>query len=541
MSMKHVNKLPVVLLIAAVLLAGLAGPATAEESTAARIRKMTGARTKIAWIRGSEGKGHPFGPIDANEPPIWRIIVLDTDENGGTERVLTPEPSTYSHVMIAPSGKRVVWTVGPEKAKTGEVWISDWDGKNAHKLLDVKMAVAVAEDPPGTEWVYVKEAENSNKIQPVYRYQIDDLTKKELVWDKNNTNDKWEVSRDGKYAVTRWNAGPVGICALPNGDPKLVSDGGCTPGMAPDLSLVTHMRAQNHSGIYVYNRDGSNKRYIDFASQAPGASEVRGTPQFWWCGFARYDKRFYTFSGPHPNMQYSPQGSNIYFCRFNEKFDNFDRWIVVTDDPEMDTQPYAWIEPKVKGRAEAVKAALAEAAGKQMADAEALLEEKKHWEASVRLEAVIAVAPRSEQAGKAREQLKALRADKLVWAAVEKGRLEHKAAQALAEYEKGEKKRAIAERFVALEALAKNFPGTEAGRTAAERAAAMRADPEVMRQIRMEAAERDCKGWLSMARNYIQTGMPEKAKPYLDKVLQQYPDTLYAEEAKKLLAKIPGR
>ncbi|MGB3087744.1 MAG: hypothetical protein WBC53_08500, partial [Phycisphaerae bacterium] len=149
MSMKHVNKLPVVLLIAAVLLAGLAGPATAEESTAARIRKMTGARTKIAWIRGSEGKGHPFGPIDANEPPIWRIIVLDTDENGGTERVLTPEPSTYSHVMIAPSGKRVVWTVGPEKAKTGEVWISDWDGKNAHKLLDVKMAVAVAEDPPG--------------------------------------------------------------------------------------------------------------------------------------------------------------------------------------------------------------------------------------------------------------------------------------------------------------------------------------------------------------------------------------------------------
>jgi len=522
-------------LIAATVFGCLAGPAMAEESVGARIRQMTGARMKIAWIRASGGKGHPFGPGMNVEPNIWRIVVIDTDENGGAERYLIDKLGEYSHIGITPSGKRVLYT------SQGAVWVIDWDGKNQRKLLDKAATVGTAEDPAGTEWVYVKEAENSNKIQPVYRYQIDDLTKKELVWDKNNTNDKWEVSRDGKYGVTRWNAGPVGICALPNGDPKLVSDGGCTPGMAPDLSLVTHMRGQNHSGIYVYNRDGSNKRYIDFAGQAPGASEVRGTPQFWWCGFTRYDKRFHTFSGPHPNMQYSPQGSNIYFCRFNEKFDNFDRWIIVTDDPEMDTQPYAWIEPKAKGRAEAAKAALLEAAGKEMAEAEALLEEKKYWEASVRLEAVIAVAPRSEQAAKAREQLKALRSDKLVWAAVEKGRLEHKAAQALAEYEKGEEKRALAERLTALEALAKNFPGTEAGRTADERAAAMRADPEVMRQIRVEAAERDCKGWLSMARNYIQAGMPEKAKPYLDKVLQQYPDTPYAEEAKKLLAKIPGR
>jgi len=198
-------------------------------------------------------------------------------------------------------------------------------------------------------------------------------------------------------------------------------------------------------------------------------------------------------------------------------------------------------DPEVKGRAEAVKAALLEAAGKQMANAEALLKEKKYYEASIRLEEVIAVAPGSEPAAKAQEQFKALRLDKKRWAAVEKGRLEHKAAQALAEYEKGEEKRALAERLAALEALAKKFPGTEAGRTAAGRAAAMRADPEVMRQIRLEAAERDCKSWLSMAQNYIQADMPEKAKPYLQKVLEKYPDTPHAEEAKKLLAEISGR
>jgi len=198
-------------------------------------------------------------------------------------------------------------------------------------------------------------------------------------------------------------------------------------------------------------------------------------------------------------------------------------------------------DPDVKGRAEAVKAALIEAAGKQMAEAEALLEEKKYYEASVRLEEVIAMAPGSEPAAKAQGQFKALRADGKKWAAVEKGRREHEAAKALAVYEKGEKKKALAERLAALDALAKKFPDTEAGRTAARRAAAMRADPEVMRQIRLEAAERDCKSWLSMAQNYIQADMSEKAKPYLKKVLQQYPDTPHAEEAKKLLAEISGR
>jgi len=341
MSMKCIRRLGVGLVVVMVL-GCMAGAAMAEQSVASKIRQMTGARTKIAWIRASGGKGHPFGPGMNVEPNIWRIVVIDTDENGGQERYLTEKPGAYHHIEITPSGKRVLWS-GGDLNKGGEIWISDWDGTNQKKLLDQGCTAAVAEDPPGTEWVYVKEAENSNKIQPVYRYQIDDLTKKELVWDKNNTNDKWEVSRDGKYAVTRWNAGPVGICALPNGDPKLVSGGGCTPGMAPDLSLVTHMRPQGHSGIYVYNRDGSNERYIDFASQAPGAKDVP-LPQFWWCNFARYDKRFYSFIGPHTSMTYNPNGSNIYLCRFNEKFDNFDQWIVVTDNPEMDTHSYVWID-----------------------------------------------------------------------------------------------------------------------------------------------------------------------------------------------------
>jgi hypothetical protein len=91
--------------------------------------------------------------------------------------------------------------------------------------------------------------------------------------------------------------------------------------------------------------DGSNKRYIDFATQAPGTDVIKHG-QFWWCGFAKYDGRFFTFAGLNVNMTYTPGGGHVYFCKFNEKYDNFDKWIVVTHDPDMNTTPVAWIDPQ---------------------------------------------------------------------------------------------------------------------------------------------------------------------------------------------------
>lgn len=46
--------------------------------------------------------------------------------------------------------------------------------------------------------------------------------------------------------------------------------------------------------------------------------------------------------------------------------------------------------------------------------------------------------------------------------------------------------------------------------------------------------DRDCREWLSLARNYIRAGMPEKAIPYLKQVIERYGDTEYAKEARDL-------
>jgi len=47
-------------------------------------------------------------------------------------------------------------------------------------------------------------------------------------------------------------------------------------------------------------------------------------------------------------------------------------------------------------------------------------------------------------------------------------------------------------------------------------------------------ADRDCREWLSLARNYLRAGMPEKAVPYLKQVIEEYPDTEYAVQAREL-------
>ena len=515
------------LMAAGVLLPAGRGLAVDGKKVAADIRELTGARTRIVWLRGVNGIGG-FNPFwDTYK---YKVMVFDTDE--AVERAVTT-PAKIAWPRLTPDGKQVLYNVSKSELKDDStVRIVDWDGRN-NRVFTPGYVYDTWRDPAtGHQWAYIGEKFVASSFA---RYRIDDPSIKEVIFtpEKGLKVQECMVSGDGKYAIGLWPHPLVALMDLATAELGRKLADGCNMGIAPDDSHRYWYMDGRHRFVHIC-KDG---KQLSEVAMHTGGEGLDGR-EVWNPGWTN-DVRFFTINGPYERLHLA--GSNIYIGRFDEALTKVEKFVRVTNSVEAENNQHAWIAPKVKSRAEAAKAALLEAAGKQMADAEALLEEKKYWEASVRLEAVIAVAPRSEPAGKAREQLKALRSDKLVWAAVEKGRLEHKAAQALAEYEKGEKKRALAERLTALEALAKNFPGTEAGRTAAERAAAMRADPEVMRQIRMEAAESDCKSWLSMARNYIQADMPEKAKPYLDKVLQQYPDTLYAEEAKKLLAKIPGR
>ena len=309
----------------------------AGKQAAATIREMTGANTRIAWIRCVTGTGHPFGPGEASQK-MWKLMVLDTDE--AHERELIADVGAWHHPLITPSGKRVIWSDNDK-----HVWIINFDGTGRKKLLDANLAVGVAENPAGVEWVYVNEGKNGEGgLSSIVRYAIDDLSRKELVWDKTPSNDKWEFSRDGTRGASGLPWPHAGVADLPNGAFKLYGDG-CTPGFSPEAGLLMHMKAQNHPGMFLYNMDGSNQRYVDFRSKAPGLQGVPD-PQFWFVAFARYDGRFFTFSGPHPSMGGKPSLGNIYFCQLNDAKDGVAKWVEVTSFPSCETEAYAWIAPR---------------------------------------------------------------------------------------------------------------------------------------------------------------------------------------------------
>ncbi len=119
----HIGRCARMVRAAGMLLLGwamLSVPAHAEE-IATKLCKMTGARTKIVWIRSSGGQGHAFGPV-VDKPRIWTIWVLDTDE--GKERCLVSDKSAHCQTMITPSGKRVIWFDYADNT----IWSINWDG-----------------------------------------------------------------------------------------------------------------------------------------------------------------------------------------------------------------------------------------------------------------------------------------------------------------------------------------------------------------------------------------------------------------------------
>lgn len=81
------------------------------------------------------------------------------------------------------------------------------------------------------------------------------------------------------------------------------------------------------------------------------------------------------------------------------------------------------------------------------------------------------------------------------------------------------------------EAFAKKYSGAEVGRTAAEKAEAMRADDEIMSVVREKEAEKECTGLFNMARSYMANEKPDKAREYLQQIVDDHPATIYAKKA----------
>jgi hypothetical protein len=195
-------------------------------------------------------------------------------------------------------------------------------------------------------------------------------------------------------------------------------------------------------------------------------------------------------------------------------------------------------DEEVRNRSAAVRAALGEAATKALAEAETQLEAKQYYEASEALRKVPALFPGSDQARQAEKKLADLTADPDIRSAIEKARTEREAQALLDRIPQPQGKADPAVILKTLDQVATKYPETKAGKEAAARAEAMRNDKQLMARINEANAEKECKGWLSLAQNYIQAGLPDRAEPYLRKVIEKYGQTEQAAEAQKMLKEI---
>ncbi|MEN8148495.1 MAG: tetratricopeptide repeat protein [Planctomycetota bacterium] len=158
--------------------------------------------------------------------------------------------------------------------------------------------------------------------------------------------------------------------------------------------------------------------------------------------------------------------------------------------------------------------------------------------AMIALEAVIENYAGTETAREARKKLSELKKRKDVKKLLGKLKKEKEATAKIADAEElveaGEYTRAIA----ALKSIARKYRGTKAAETATARVAELEGDPEIAKKIEAAEAEKFSERCLRMGRNYATNGMTDKAKAEFRKVIDKYPGTPWAEEAKKEIEKL---
>jgi predicted esterase len=180
-----------------------------------------------------------------------------------------------------------------------------------------------------------------------------------------------------------------------------------------------------------------------------------------------------------------------------------------------------------------------------------------------RLKPRLAAARAAEQAGKLGKAY-ALYSDlapvsetdeSCVAAAAAAKALAEKAEAKLAEADKAiaEKRYDEASRLLVL--VASRFDGSTFGERADAAIKKLQSDPEVQKALQAEKpepkpekpvrpessaerAERECQAWLNLAENYLRAKKPEKAKEYLDKIIDKYGDTDWGAKARKRLGEM---
>jgi tetratricopeptide (TPR) repeat protein len=97
----------------------------------------------------------------------------------------------------------------------------------------------------------------------------------------------------------------------------------------------------------------------------------------------------------------------------------------------------------------------------------------------------------------------------------------------------------VGEGWKLLDECMTKYPNTEAAEQAKAMVERMKANPVVWGHVLDMQARADCEQWLVDGRNLARAGKPAEARKVFDRIMKQYPDSKYAEQAQAEAAKLP--
>lgn len=171
-----------------------------------------------------------------------------------------------------------------------------------------------------------------------------------------------------------------------------------------------------------------------------------------------------------------------------------------------------------------------------LADVEKLVAEKQYLKAVTALRLLTVAKSGTDVAKQAADRLKAMQDDPAIGQLIIDAEADAFETRCVA----AQKEKDYALAIKLYEQYVGQFP--KASRCAKVKATldAMKSDKAIQAAAKNAQSDTDCKRWMSLADNYAQAGMNDKAREYLTKIVEKYGDTDWGAKARERLAKLPG-
>ena len=303
------------------------------------LEELTGARTKMVWVRDEGNAKDVFGTGNR-----LRLMLLDTGSHGGREQSVLPNPRACAKPMLTPDGNRIVFSDGT----TNAYMVVDTDGNGLRKAGDGFAMELWAEPGTGRIWVYSQQRRKGKKKEdnPIRRALLDGKGPGEVVWNRTQVSvDNFQLSRDGKLAAGLFPWPKGGVAELPNKGWQQ-RGGGCWTSLAPDNSGLFWIFDGPHRNVTLVTSEG--RRWKTCIGDGPGINGFEVYHPRW-----SNHPRIFACTGPYLGSGGRPGGNRIgaggkavelYVGRFSKDLTKVEQWVQVTRNKKADFLPDVWVE-----------------------------------------------------------------------------------------------------------------------------------------------------------------------------------------------------